>query len=93
MKLIAALSLTTAALLSAGLATPLGAQVQADKSNDKTRVYAYEKRQPETYPAAGVAAPQKRQVLTPSYSSDEIPYGAQNWWREREQLSGGSGGE
>jgi hypothetical protein len=92
LKLIAALSLTAAALVTASLAAPLGAQVPADKNNDKTRVYAYEKRQAETPPAA-VVAPQKRQTPTPSYSSEDIPFGAQNWWREREQLSGGSGGE
>jgi hypothetical protein len=82
--------LTAAAVLTAGLAAPLNAQVQAEKNKDKTKVYAYEKRLPENSPA--IAVP-KRQLPTPSYSSNEIPYGSQSWWREHESLFGGAGGE
>jgi hypothetical protein len=82
--------LGVAATLTVGLAAPLSAQMQSDNSKDKTKVYAYQKRLPETSPA--IAIP-KREAVTPSYASDEVPYGTQSWWREREQLTGGSGGE
>ncbi len=94
MKIIAALSLSAAAVLVASLlvAAPLNAQSQAEKSKEETKVYAYQKRLPETPPADPVAAVQRRQAPTPSYLSDEITYGAQGWWREHERLSGGAGG-
>ena len=95
MKIIAALSLSAAAVLAASLvaslATPLNAQNQAEKSKEETKVYAYQKRLPETPPADPVAV-QRRQAPTPSYLSDEITYGAQGWWREHERLFGGAGG-
>jgi hypothetical protein len=91
LKAISALLLGTAAVLTIGLAAPLSAQMQPDNSNDKTKVYAYQKRAPASEPAA-VATPPRRQVPTPSYASDEIPYGSQHWWRENERLSAGAGG-
>ena len=96
MKIIAGLSLSAAAVLVAslfsGLAAPLNAQSQAEKSKEETRVYAYQKRLPETPPTDAVAAVQRRHAPSPSYLSDEITYGAQGWWREHERLSGGAGG-
>jgi hypothetical protein len=92
MKILAALSLSAAAVLVASLAAPLNAQSQAEKSKEETKVYAYQKRLPETPPADPVAAVQRRQAPTPSYLSDEIAYGAPGWWREHERLSGGAGG-
>jgi hypothetical protein len=96
MKILAALSSSAAAALVAslvaGLAAPLNAQNQAEKSKEATKVYAYQKRLPETPPADPVASVQRRQAPTPSYLSDEIAYGAQGWWREHERLSGGAGG-
>lgn len=92
MKTLAALALGTAAALTISLAAPLSAQVQPDTSNDKTKVYAYQKRAPGTEPSSAPAST-PRQVPTPSYASDEIPYGSQQWWRENERLfAGGDGG-
>ena len=92
MKIIAALSLSAAAVLFASLVAPLNAQSQAEKGKEETKVYAYQKRLPETPSADPVATVQRRQAPTPSYMSDEIAYGAQGWWREHERLSGGAGG-
>jgi hypothetical protein len=59
---------------------------QAEKSKEETRVYAYQKKLPETPPADAVAAVQRRRAPAPAYLSDEITYGAQGWWREHERL-------
>ena len=91
MKIFSALALGTAAMLTVALAAPLGAQTQSGNSNDKTKVYAYQKRAPASEPVPAAAYP-KRQVPTPSYASDEVPYGSQQWWREAERIFGGGDG-
>jgi hypothetical protein len=91
LKKLTALAFGVAALLTVSLAIPLSAQTQSGTSNDKTKVYAYQKRAPATESSPAAAYP-KRQVPTPSYASDEVPYGSQHWWRESERISHGGGG-
>ena len=44
MKKLTGLAFGVAALLTVSLAIPLSAQTQSGNSNDKTKVYAYQKR-------------------------------------------------